>query len=183
MATTTLLEFLSGYGHVNDPASADRLKHLVRPPTWVRPRKAFIYVYGDPILAVMSLYRRGYAQIQARRNGRISTRPIPETVDDYARQGIDNLRLTRHLESWLHISGERPLVFVDSRRVWDNGSTLLGILGLDPSQLTFPERRPRASDLGVLSERTKRSLMSLYENYYALAEELPPVLGRSCDSA
>jgi hypothetical protein len=178
VATTTILEFLKAHGNVNDPADRDGLKHLVRPPTGVRPRGAFIYVYGDPVLAVISLYVRGYAGLQARKNGHVSIRPIPRSVDDYASQGFDALRLTRHLQSWLLAPARWPVVFVDSRRLWDNSTTLLMMLGLDKRELTFPEKRGRRSDECALSERTRHSLTRLYAGYNAITAGLPPVLGK-----
>ena len=178
VATTTLLEFLSAHGRVNHPYDQDRLKHLVRPPARVRPRKCFLYVYGDPVLAVMSLYRRGYVRVQARKNGNVSVKRLPVSVDDYANQGVDALRLTRHLESWLHMPLRLPVVFIDAGEVWENAVRLLAVLDLELVQPSFPPQQQRRSDLGALRPETRRSLQTMYGKYYDLIRGLPPVMVR-----
>lgn len=177
--TTMLMEFLARHGEVNDPyADHGNLKHVARPPRRLAPRGMFIYVYGDPVRAVLSLYRRQYAQAQSRKLGYVGPR-LPATVDGYAARGVDALRITRHLRIWLQAQLTVPIAYVDSERLWADVPSLLSALGVDAAPAGFPLEKPRGSDVSTLEPRTRDRLESIYAPYRQLVRDLPPVAVRA----
>lgn len=177
--TTMLMEFLARHGVVNDPYGDRRnLKHLARPPRRMAPRRMFVYVHGDPVRSVLSLYRRQYAQAQSRKLGYLGP-VLPPTVDGYAERGVDALRITRHLRTWLDARLTVPIAYVDGERLWADVPALLSRLGVDAPPDEFPAEAARSTDLDTLDATTRQRLESIYLPYRALVRDLPAVMLRS----
>ncbi len=177
--TTMLMEFLARYGSTNDPyADRRNLKHLARPPRRLRPRRMFVYVYGDPVRSVLSLYRREYAQAQSRKLGYLGS-VLAQTVDGYAARGVDALRITRHLCNWLGARLPVPIAYVDSERLWDDVPALLARLGVDAPLGDFPAELARGTDVDAIDPQTRQHLESIYTPYRTLVQGLPAVTLRS----
>ena len=60
--TTTLLQWLRNYKNVNSHGNTDNLKHTLYPPVSTNPNLRLVYIFDDPILSILSLFRRQLSQ-------------------------------------------------------------------------------------------------------------------------
>ena len=56
--TTALLDWLKKYKNTNDLGNADHLKHALYPPVSTNPDLRLVYIFDNPILVVLSLFRK-----------------------------------------------------------------------------------------------------------------------------
>ena len=122
--TTTLSEFHKIQGlEANCPGDTDGLKHLpfnrllTEHAEQISDVKRILYLWGDPMHAVASLYRRGFQVSQATKtrsepfpDGSFSkeaaARATPLTIGGYARVHHDVFQLQKHIESYLAVRNE-----------------------------------------------------------------------------
>ena len=60
--TTTLLRWLRKYKSTNAHNNTDNLKHTPYPPVGTNPNLHLVYIFDDPILSVLSLFRQQPSQ-------------------------------------------------------------------------------------------------------------------------
>lgn len=84
-------------------------------PRPARPRHV-VYLYGDPLAAVASHYRRGHACHQAQKTcgnpTRLSEATFPPTLEAYVEGGEDLFGLEAHFHGWLHTPTDYPVIMV-----------------------------------------------------------------------
>ncbi|KAG2422867.1 hypothetical protein HXX76_015699 [Chlamydomonas incerta] len=87
-----------------------------------RPRHV-VYLYGDPLAAVASHYRRGHACHQAQKTSghpaRLSPATFPATFDDYVSRGEDLFGLEDHFRGWSTAPADYPVTLVRYERMFD----------------------------------------------------------------
>jgi len=66
VGTTFLMKFLNQNLSVNCPNDRDHLKHALYPPISPSPNLKAIYVFGDPIEAAISLFRRNFMLLRSK---------------------------------------------------------------------------------------------------------------------
>lgn len=66
VGTTFLMEEIKRYKTTNDPDNKDGYKHLPIPPISQNPNLKVVYLFGDPVLACISLFRRKYQYAQSK---------------------------------------------------------------------------------------------------------------------
>ena len=106
VGTTFLMRHLQNYTTTNCPHDYDGYKHSPLPPIGFNKSLRFVYIYGDPVLAVISLFRRGYANQQLKKlrrwgiggNG-YATTPV-QGLRQYALLHSDELCLEKHFTNW-----------------------------------------------------------------------------------
>ena len=113
---TALINFLSSRGFLtNDKDNFDRVKHSPFRANNGRskgfhgvnsgscPNEPGLYLYGDPVASVFSLYRRNYAIRQyARLNQKHMGGPLPANASEYVRNGTDVwFQYKKHMTLWL----------------------------------------------------------------------------------
>jgi hypothetical protein len=122
-ATTCIIRHLTANGVIcNAPDNSDLLKHLPAPdPNILTGWDRCIYVYGNLVLAVTSLFRRGYAPTQVQRLGnphQLSSKLV-DSFDAYVREvereGKDLLGIEAQAEAWTYSS--IPTLFRDTSQV------------------------------------------------------------------
>ena len=165
--TTFLIEFLSQYKRTNDRHDGDQLKHLPMPPVSWNPRFRCVYLFGDPVLATVSLFNRGMQHAQSKKllALRRDLSPIPEgmTLEAYARAGADRLHFRDHFENWHERYLVHPVLFLRYETLWDNRDALAGFLELpDGAMDAFPEQRTRNAALDGLPPDTLAGLERMY---------------------
>ncbi|PNW87241.1 hypothetical protein CHLRE_02g114650v5 [Chlamydomonas reinhardtii] len=101
--------------------------HLPQPPQpprvpQCRPRHV-VYLYGDPLAAVASHYRRGHACHQAQKTSghpaRLSPANFPATFAEYVSRGEDLFGLEDHFRGWLAAPADYPVTLVRYEHMFD----------------------------------------------------------------
>jgi hypothetical protein len=173
--TTLLINFFNNYFRTNSYRDYDRLKHLPYPPLSFKKNQKFIYLFGDPVHATISLFRRNFHRSQSKKilDGlRIKQQPLPTviTLEEYASQGVDRFYLRDHFMNWYRSSHSHPILFIRYETLYQNLDTLFEFLNL-PEDLvsTFPPYKERQSYNHELPEDT---LSKLHEMHHDFIEEL-----------
>lgn len=172
--TTLLMDFLAAHTVSNDPGDRDGLKHFAGPLLPLNPRCRVIYIYGDPVEMCISLFRRGYASHQSvKLTRRLVSVAAPvtanESIEAFARQGIDRLGFNAHFHRWLNTPRPYEVAFVRYDALWKSLPQVLKFLRLDPELARrFPARldRHRADHLAA------ETIHRLEEIYAPLRREM-----------
>ena len=153
------------------------------PPTQALPGQRFVYVFGDPRDAVLSIFG-GHA---ARETGgfpvsamdhadRLSVLVSPMTAGwrlaDFLAEGRDLLRLEEHLDFWLFADAPYEVVFVRAERMRESSGTLAAYLGLDVRPPDVPAPEPGWASLAF--EQRDR-LAGIYSYLVERLKALPDV--------
>lgn len=168
VGTTFLIEHLQKFRSTNCAYDRDGLKHLPYPPVWLESGKPVVYVYGDPVEAVLSLFRRDYALVQAGKNGMLFEGRSLGSLEDYVKHGKDSLGLTKHFLAWKgrkeEGGGGLLLGYAD---IWNRIEELRHLLDL-PARFVeeFPAQRRRNSQKENLDPEVRARLEKIYESYY-----------------
>ena len=170
VGTTFLCDFLAEFRRTNNSVDADGLKHSPLPPITRNPAARFVYVYGDPIDAVVSLFGRGFHTEQSRKLQRYAdgTRIIPRdmTLDEYAQAGRDQFLLERHFRNWYSTWLRQPTLFLRYETVFANQQALIDFLELPARALDqFPQKRERRSRAAELPPATRDALQRMYGDF------------------
>jgi hypothetical protein len=175
VGTTFLTNFISKYKRTNHPYDDDGFKHLPIPPISFNPNIRFVYVVGDPIMAVISLFRRNYHYMQSRKLQRFQTSSLSPialnmSLKEYVSSEIDLLLLRSHFFNWYEKFLVHPTMFIQYERIWDNVEQLISFLELPKSSIKeFPEKKERCSNP---NEQPQEVIRGLYKMYGAFIEEL-----------
>jgi hypothetical protein len=137
---------------VNDETNGDDLKHHPWPPS---PDlrdidiKSAIFVYDDPVDAVASLYRRGFAGPQAAiiSNRNCKANDFPQSMAEFIRKGGNLFPFREFYLNWLHQPTAFPVAFVRLSDLWDHLPELCAFLNQPIKQCiqAFPPKKPRKS--------------------------------------
>lgn len=181
VGTTFLMKHLADYRQLNDFYDEDRLKHRGLPPLRFSELPKCIYVYGDPVKAVLSLFRRGYQMAQSQklqhagvtRNGPIAE---GETLDAYARAGIDRFRFEEHFTNWHDRFVLYPTLFVRYEALFDHVQDIADFLEL-PTKVVehFPEKKARTKSAEEIAPETMERLDQMYGGFHARLQLLDDV--------
>lgn len=151
LGTTTFIRemrhaLLSAHLTVNHHADTDGLKHvpygqlLQQNGTAARMRdvKKIIYLHGDLIHGVLSMARRGYLNIQARkiRTDKSHRRmgPTFPNLTEYAAEPNDYFQFEKHFEGFFE-QCQYPIAFVDITKKTEHLGELADFLGASKSEL------------------------------------------------
>jgi hypothetical protein len=149
-------------------------KHLPAPPQDDEVKDGFraVYVYGNPMNAVLSVFRREYQQWHVRnmRNFPIEDWDDDWELDDVLAQPEDPFRMTRHFRNWTQADRSYPILLLQFDAIWRRLPEIFAFLGLPSRALDdFPERRQRHSDWTDEPEHIRQGLKRLYGE---LAEDI-----------
>lgn len=156
--TTTLSEFhkipkLST--STNCPGDNDGLKHLPfdrlvkEHADQLKSVKRILYLWGDPLHAVASLYRRGFHVMQATKtrsepfadgtfSKKASATMTPKTIEEYAKSHSDVFQMMKHIQSYLAAGNgtfSPAIAFLQMERKTDHLDKLAHFLNVPRSQL------------------------------------------------
>lgn len=178
VATSMLGEFLSRRHCVNTPSDEDGFKHMPVPPVSLNPDFRWVFVFGCPVAATVSLFRRGYHSLQSRKlqRGYRPYRPIPltMTLDAYADQGADLFFFERQFLNFSERHLLHPTLFLRYDAIWDHLDTLREFLGLSREEIAeFPPRIARKSDELVVPAETIEKLSAIYRPFVERLRKLP----------
>lgn len=140
-----------------------------------------MYIFGDPIEATVSLFRRGYHQDHATklaeaRNQSKQNLSKEITIEEYAENLEDWFQFEKHYQNWRNIETPYPILFIKYQAIWDNIDTIFDFLDL-PSNLKpeFPPQKARYSKIETLSKSARENLENLYGNFSDKVRKLPEV--------
>lgn len=178
VGTTFFLDFVSQFKKTNDPQDEDKIKHLVIPPVSFNKNVRFVYIYGNPVEAVPSLFGRGMANFQSKklqRDQQIINEPIPldATLEEYAIAGVDKFQFRKHFYNWYRDCLMHPTLFIRYEKIWDHKEEIFRFLGLPMSELeNFPEKKQRRSKLDDLPQPVLEGLIDMYGDFAKELDEI-----------
>lgn len=180
VGTTFLSEAIGRYRRVNDPRDMDGYKHCPVPPLLGSKNLKVIYVIGSPILAVASLFRRGFHADQA---GKLQYSKVLRNFPDqslslqmYAENGVDLFLFDEHLEVWMKKYVFYPTLVVKYDAIHDSIHQIREFLDL-PNEFAsnFPPLKERGSSLDKIAPETLENLQKMYGSLEEKMESMPRV--------
>ena len=181
VGTTFLISFLRRFAQTNDPEDRDGFKHSPLPPISLNANTRFIYVYGDPRVATVSLFRRKYHHVQSlklQKWGRTTCSPIPEsmTLEAYVSAGVDGFNFRTHFLNWYETYLLHPTLFMKYEALFQNVEPLVEFLNLPHSAVDeFPAFQKRSSQIDDLPRSTAEALNTMYGPFAEELDRLPDV--------
>ncbi len=177
VATTEVIDFLALRHAVNTASDEDGFKHMPLPPVSFNARFRFVHIFGNPVTATISLFRRGYHALQSRKlqRGNKPCRPIPleMTIEEYASRGEDLFQFERFFDNY-HRHLLHPTLFLRYETLWENQDALKDFLGLTAEEMTgFPSRRERTSASQQPPRETVVALEAIYRNLSRRLDAVP----------
>ena len=172
VGTTFLLTHLAQYKKTNSNEDSDRIKHSPLPPISFNTNAKFVYVYGNPQLATISLFQRGHHHFHSMRLQRWigkGTSPIPKemTLHEYALIGTDRFYFKDHFYNWYHkYLATIPTLFIRYETLFDNAEFLLDFLDIPKTSLdSFPPKKERLSSIIDIPVETRKQLDLMYGEF------------------
>lgn len=171
VGTTFLIEFLAQYMKTNHPYDIDGYKHSPLPFISFNPNIKFIYVYGNPQMAVASLFRRNYHHAQSVKLQshfkKMNLIPFEMTLHEYAAHGIDKFYFENHFFNWYdkYLTGI-PTLFIRYETIFDNIRHIIEFVNLPESSVnSFPQQKNRRSVKKEIPAETVKLLDDLYGEF------------------
>lgn len=169
VGTSFLLEYFENYARTNSPSDLDFVKHSSVPPISFNRNVKFVYIYGDPILATVSLFRREYHYYQSRKLSFYkSAKSMPENLSlaDYAKGQKDYFYFEEHFNNWHTKFLTHPTCFIKYEKLDEVKEELIEFLELPKDSLkNFPAFIERNSNLEKLDKDTHEGLKLLYGDF------------------
>jgi hypothetical protein len=186
VATTLLLTHFKERHSVNCLKDGDSLKHLPVPAVSFNPSFRFIYVFGDPVPSIVSLFRRGFQTLQARKMRRGIPGPAPELhipLEKYAAGGRDLFGFERHFDNYYERHLIHPTLFVRYETLWENLDAIRDFLDCNADEFAdFKPRRSRSEDQAP-SPRVMQELCAIYQPFNDRLATLPDTFVRGAELA
>ncbi len=179
VGTSFLINFLSKYKITNSSVDSDGFKHLPLPPISFNRKVKFVYIYGNPQMAAVSLFRRKYHFAQSRKlqrwiNKDLAPIPLKMTLQEYAALGVDRFLFEEHFFNWYekYLTGI-PTLFVRYENIFDNVSDLLDFAEIPVDAIKkFPQKKKRKSTQDAISQETANLLDKMYGDFAKQLREM-----------
>lgn len=181
-ASTMLMTHIYRFKNINQAGDRDGLKHSSLPPVTLGKNIRFLYIYGDPVNAVISLFRRNFhhdhsAKLQKRLTRKPNPIPLEMTVDEYACQGEDRFYFKEHFLNWYDKCLVHPTLFVRYESLYDHLEEIQDFFELPKAFVDeFPEKKERQSVVDSVSKTTLTHLKHTYRDLQAILDELDDVV-------
>lgn len=182
VGTTFLMEEIAKYKNVNCPSNTDGYKHMPIPPISFNRHLKVVYIFGNPIDACISLFRRKYQHTQSVRNQQY-LKPqyiIPqdlESLEQYANKRLDGLCFEQHFNNWFIKHPIYSTIFIKYEELFKELDTIAKFLKLPPDfKINFPKKRKRQANVFEVSREIKGGLYYLYGSFQKKVDELPAIV-------
>ncbi|WP_016953301.1 hypothetical protein [Anabaena sp. PCC 7108] len=181
VGTSFFMNFFEKYIRLNCSHNVDSIKHTDTPPLTHKLKFKAIYIYGDPIEAVVSIFMRKYhglhSQYMLCNYPKIQPILKNETLESYLDLGEDKFKMEAHFHKWFDTSRHYPILFLKYEKIWDFLPEIFDFLEIEQKHIKdFPPRRKRNSSLNQLSENTIDRLNNMYGKFAKELETKPPFL-------
>ncbi|MBT4223570.1 MAG: hypothetical protein HOD72_03800 [Opitutae bacterium] len=178
VGTTFLIDFLAHYKKCNNRDDQDGFKHLDKPPPTRNPELKTIYIFGKPIDAIYSLFRRGFHNEQSykllEQYEKLNPVPIEMSLETYAKEGTDRFHFENHFLNWSERNFQYPVLFVRYEKIWENLDTLLKFAGIPKEKKTsFPQKKERKTQSQEIPDEVHASMQRMYGNFQDQLENSP----------
>ncbi len=162
---TSLMKVLRKFLRTNDVNDKDGLKHGRTPnlPIYQKHKiNSVIYVYNNPINAVLSIYRRNFQKAQYKK---LTGKNMDEDIklDEYIESEIDIFMLERHFDNWKAGCNRFPILMVNSAKMYqtNNLKKILNFLKLR-IPLQYFQQKPRKSNYKNLDAKKQQKIKNTY---------------------
>jgi len=180
VGTTMLYRFLKSQ-NVNIPADHPNWrpwKHLLVPPADSEVKDGFrvVYVFGNPMDAVLSVFRRGYQKWHIDNMREDINGPADDAwqLDDFLQESKDPFRMAQHFRTWKEANRSYPILYLKFDALWRHLPEFFAFVGLSTESLDdFPEQRERASDWTEETEYVRRRLKKFYGELWSEIQTAP----------
>lgn len=181
--TTTLCKFLKSQ-KVHLPAICEGdwapWKHMKHPPldNTVCPEFRALYLVGNPMDAVLSVFRRCYQHCHVQRmEGEVKEWNFAWALDDFIAQEHDYFQMEVQFDNWLNAKRRYPIMVIKFDAIWDHLPELFDFFGIEHSEIgSFPAKKSRHSAWQDESPSTQRILEKLYGSLARKIDQLPPMM-------
>jgi len=178
VGTTFLMNFLSNYFITNSYRDRDNIKHHPIPPITFNKKTKYIYIYGNPEIAAISLFRRNIHRAQSDKllqfKGFIHRIPANITLDQYAQEGVDRFLFREHFYNWYDEHQIQPTFFVKYEKIFDNLEPLFEFLDIPKEDIKkFPKKKQRHSNLDTIPTQTRENLNKIYLKFNSDFKKFP----------
>jgi len=184
VATTSLIHFFARNHKVNAPNDDDSLKHMPLPPVSFNTQFKYIHVFGDPVAATISLFRRKFHALQSlklqRGTGMKSPIPVEMTVEEYAFLGKDRLPFANFFENYYSRHLNYPTLFIRYESLWDHLDVISDFLETSKQEFeNFPQKLHRESEKQSVDPEVRARLREMYSGFYRKIDGLPGAFVRA----
>ena len=199
-ASSQLFKIINGQGiesnsdHFHEGINFGRCKHTLYPPQYKEIDKA-IFVVGDPVQSVISLFRRDMAVTHIQNKGlplhptrtdNVEMHPEskeiyrvhPEfkkhyTLQEYVDGGLDWFMTYEHIYNWTTYETNYPILIVKSDIQWDYGKEIfVDFLGCKSVPESYV-KKPRNSNLDLVTEDLREDFKKILQKATDLYNTLP----------
>tara|TARA_Y100001970_G_scaffold122281_1_gene151582 strand:+ start:7404 stop:7955 length:552 start_codon:yes stop_codon:yes gene_type:complete len=158
VGTSPFLSWLSPKMDVNCPRDSDGLKHTVDPFLVQTQAQKFIFIFGDPVEALISLYSRKFIRPQFKK---LTGQDNKASIEEYAESGKDLIGYEKQFDNWTNFN-EKPVLFLKYPHFWENEKEILDFLQLSGNVQLF-QKKQRTSDKGNISKEVIDKLELIYK--------------------
>jgi hypothetical protein len=155
-------------------------KHLPEPPSDDNVDVGFraVYLFGDPMDAVLSVFRRDYQSWHVRNMNSHDEDwagwDDDWHLEDYLSQGYDYFHMDHHFTNWTEADRDYPILLLRFDALWERMPEVFAYLGLPSRAMEhFPERRERNSDWSSQPSHIQRHLEHLYGDLKSRVDDTP----------
>lgn len=167
VGTTPFLSWLSSKVNTNCPRDSDGLKHSTSPALISEKAERFVFIYGDPVEALLSLYSRKYIRPQFKK---LTGADNTVSLEEYSLSGKDLICYEKQLDAWLSYS-EKPILFLKYPYFWQYEDEIISFLNL-PSDTKLFSKKERSSKKLDYNRETISRLEDIYESLNSKIENL-----------
>jgi len=167
---------------ISSEPDAGRWKHMPYPPATpgnpdfkLRDDYKAVYIFGNPMNALASLFKRKHHVYHPVRTG-FGPKKLDNKMklEDYLKTNKEDIfKLEFHFDNWTTCPKEGrayPILLLKYETLWNNLPALLEFLDIPQEKRPlFPKKKARSSNWTTLPEEIKNSL---YERYGTLAEKI-----------
>lgn len=178
VGTTFLIKAIGKYKKTNDPDNLDGYKHSPIPPISKNKSLKVIYIFGDPLVATVSLFRRQYHRTQSAVMQKFRKEQVllPQDLSlaDYVAEGKDRLYFGLHFNHWCLRFPFYETLFVHYDVLFDHLRDIQEFLDLPDAFIdSFPSKKIRNSSLEQLDQTTRDGLENMYGYLVDQFEQMP----------
>lgn len=181
VGTTFLLKAIGQYKTTNHVSNEDGFKHITIPPITRNRNLKVIYVFGNPITATMSLFRRNFHHTQSYKMQQYLPQgyrvEMETSLEEYAAKGEDGFYFRRHFDNWSEQYLVYPTLFLRYETLFEHIAEIANFLELPKSFVSdFPAKKTRNSQVENLEKTTLNNLQKMYGSLQVDFDKLPDSL-------
>lgn len=193
--SVTMAQWLGQYKqlfNLSEAAGAAAACHFPYPAISTNRRLRLVYIFGDPIMSVLSVFRRhfqlfghyAYVAGDYSQYTSLSTRIKMRSLKSYLASDIGAFPIQQHFHNWRTAPTQHPILFIRAETVWDNLDILQSFLELpDEAMRTFPKQQKRLSSykrFGI-NRQEQDKLNQLYGDFKEELKQMPDTYIRPAD--